>query len=152
MNILSLFKKKREPKVVSTHLIDGDGFVTIGFEYPYKIMLFVYDDGSVKKGIVEKNRFAEGDKHFFDTKEVYLWDYMTVYCVLTEAIRRCDIDEYSYEYDAKVMGYAKHIVKELKAHNVRFMYCKGEESDFRHSYKMNEVQFLHYVKFLNAEM
>lgn len=151
MNILNLFKKKRVPKVVSANLINGDGFVTSAFEYPYKIMLFIYDDGSVKKRVVEKSRFAESDKHFFDTREVFLWDYMTVSCVLTEAIKRCGIDEYSYEYDAEVMGYAKHIVRELRAHNIRFIYCKDEESDFRYYYKMKEVQFLHYAKFLNAE-
>lgn len=151
MNILNIFKRKREPKVVSCNVIDGNGFVTSNFKYPYKIMILVYDDGCVKKRILEKSNFSENDEHFFCDKEVFLWDYMLVSPVLTEAIKRCGIDEYSYDYDAEIMAYAKQIVRELRAHNVRFIYVDEEEIEFRHYYKMKEVQFLYYAKFLNAE-
>lgn len=151
MNVLNFLRRKREPKVVSSTVIDGDGFVTSNFKYPCKIMILVYDDGCVKKRILEKSNFSENDEHFFCDKEVLLWDYMCVSSVLTEAIKRCGIDEYSYNYDTEIMACARQIVCELRAHNVRFIYSDGEEVDFRHDYKMKEVQFLYYAKFLNAE-
>lgn len=55
------FNKK---EVVSSYLIDGDGLVTIDFEYPYKVMVFVYNDGSVEKKIVNRYCFTEDDKFF----------------------------------------------------------------------------------------
>ena len=151
MNLLNLFRKKREPKIIGTHLIDGDGFVTINFKYPYKIILFIYSDGKVKKRFIEKWMFSESDSRLIDSEKTELWDYMTVTCVLKEAMKRCGISEYSYDYDKEIMDHARCIVRELKAHNVRFIYCEGEEYDFRCDYKMKEIQFLRYAKLLNAE-
>lgn len=151
MNLLNLFKKKREPKIIGTHIIDGDGFVTTDFKYPYKIILFVYADGRTKKRFIEKWMFSESDSHLVYSKETELWDYVTVTCVLEEAMKRCGITEYNYGYDEEIMNHAKCVVRELKAHHVSFRYCEGEEYDFRCEHKMKEVQFLRYAKFLNAE-
>lgn len=142
------FNKK---EVVSSYLIDGDGLVTIDFEYPYKVMVFVYNDGSVEKKIVNRYCFTEDDKFFFEKEYKALWDYMTVSSVLQESIKRCGLKKYSYEFDGEIMENAKLLVRDLKLHNIRFVYFKGEEYDFRIEYEMKESQFLHYAKFLNAE-
>lgn len=76
---------------------------------------------------------------------------MTVSSVLQESIKRCGLKKYSYEFDGEIMENAKLLVRDLKLHNIRFVYFKGEEYDFRIEYEMKESQFLHYAKFLNAE-
>lgn len=114
-------------------------------------MVLVYNDGSVEKKIVNRGCFTEDNKFFFEKEYKALWDYMTVSSVLREAIKRCRLKEYSYEFDSEIMENARLLVRDLKLHNIRFIYCEGEECDFRIDYGMKEVQFLHYAKILNAE-
>lgn len=152
MKILDFFRNKGAKKVlVNSHIIDGNGFVTSSFEYPYKIIVFVYNDCSVEKRIVLKEYFSEEDKFFYDKEPKRLYDCATVLRVLKEAIRRCGLKEYRYEYDSDIMKEAREIVKGLRSHSVRFIHFEGDEEYSINEIGMNEVQYLYYVKLLNAE-
>ena len=152
MKILDFFRKKGTRKfLVNSHIIDGNGFVTSSFEYPYKIIVFVYNDCSVEKRIVMKECFSEEDKHFYDKEPKRLFDYATVLCVLKEAIKRCGLKEYRYEYDSDIMNETREIVKGLRSHSIRLIHFEGDEEYSIEYIGMNKVQYLHYVKLLNAE-